>query len=239
MASISNLPYAEGKKPPFKKGAQSSSISKARCFECNSTDHLVADCPKAIEKEKGALEAKLEAIKKKKRVKVKNANIGREENYEEEKSSRGGTIGKGKGKRVATEVRLLERFISIKEAANFEEWTRKRRNITPGHRVDLSDMEDFFYELFAIWLFPHIVFQYFVLNLVGVGDHIGVGKIFNKHTFKRMGFSRNEEGMLVRGGQDDNDESDEDDDENEGQEAMKMDEEESEEEPEEETLEEK
>ncbi|KAI5681469.1 hypothetical protein M9H77_02697 [Catharanthus roseus] len=57
-----------GKKPPFKKGGQSSSLFKARCFECNSTDHLVADCPKAIEKEKGALEAKLEALKKKKKV---------------------------------------------------------------------------------------------------------------------------------------------------------------------------
>ncbi|KAI5681373.1 hypothetical protein M9H77_02600 [Catharanthus roseus] len=33
------------------------------------TDHLVADCPKAIEKEKGALEAKLEALKKKKKGK--------------------------------------------------------------------------------------------------------------------------------------------------------------------------
>ncbi|KAI5675635.1 hypothetical protein M9H77_06585 [Catharanthus roseus] len=31
------------------------------------TNHLVADCPKAIEKEKGALEAQLEAIKKKKK----------------------------------------------------------------------------------------------------------------------------------------------------------------------------
>ncbi|KAI5668025.1 hypothetical protein M9H77_17878 [Catharanthus roseus] len=58
-----------GKKPPFKKGGQSSSLFKARCFECNSTDHLVANCPKAIEKEKGALEAKLEALKKKKKGK--------------------------------------------------------------------------------------------------------------------------------------------------------------------------
>ncbi|KAI5671255.1 hypothetical protein M9H77_11619 [Catharanthus roseus] len=41
-----------------------------------------------------------------------------------------------------------------------------------------------------------------------------------------MGFSRNEEGMLVRGGQEDNDESVEDDEENEGQEAMNVDEEE-------------
>ncbi|KAI5654772.1 hypothetical protein M9H77_31959 [Catharanthus roseus] len=58
-----------GKKLPFKKGGQSSSLFKTRCFECNSTDHLVADCPKAIEKEKGAFEAKLEVIKKKKKGK--------------------------------------------------------------------------------------------------------------------------------------------------------------------------
>ncbi|KAI5682169.1 hypothetical protein M9H77_03397 [Catharanthus roseus] len=58
-----------GKKPPFKKGGQSSSLLKARCFECNSTDHLVADCPKAIEKEKGALEAKHEELRRKKKGK--------------------------------------------------------------------------------------------------------------------------------------------------------------------------
>ncbi|KAI5652616.1 hypothetical protein M9H77_29803 [Catharanthus roseus] len=58
-----------GKNPPFKKGGQSLSLFKARCFECNSTDHLAADCSKAIEKEKGVLEAKLEALKKKKKVK--------------------------------------------------------------------------------------------------------------------------------------------------------------------------
>ncbi|KAI5666890.1 hypothetical protein M9H77_16743 [Catharanthus roseus] len=58
-----------GKKPPLEKGGQSSSLFKARCFECNSTDHLVTDCPKAIEKEKGALEAKFEALKKKKKGK--------------------------------------------------------------------------------------------------------------------------------------------------------------------------
>ncbi|KAI5673079.1 hypothetical protein M9H77_13443 [Catharanthus roseus] len=80
------------------------------------------------------------------------------------------------------------------------------------------------------------VFQYFVLNLFGDGDHIGVGKIYNIHTFKRMEFSRNEEDMLVRGGQDDNDKSDEDDEGNVGQESMNVDEEENEEEPEEETF---
>ncbi|KAI5672742.1 hypothetical protein M9H77_13106 [Catharanthus roseus] len=58
-----------GKKPPLKKGGQSSSLFKARCFECNSTNHFIANCPKVIRKEKGALEAKLEALKKKKKGK--------------------------------------------------------------------------------------------------------------------------------------------------------------------------
>ncbi|KAI5652848.1 hypothetical protein M9H77_30035 [Catharanthus roseus] len=49
-----------------------------------------------------------------------------------------------------------------------------------------------------------------------------------------MRFSRNEEGMLVRGGQEDDDESDEEEDE--GRDAMNVDEEVSEEEPEEETF---
>ncbi|KAI5654030.1 hypothetical protein M9H77_31217 [Catharanthus roseus] len=58
-----------GKNPPFKKGGQKSSLFKARCFEYSSTDHLVADCLKVIEKEKGALEEKLETLKKKKKGK--------------------------------------------------------------------------------------------------------------------------------------------------------------------------
>ncbi|KAI5668069.1 hypothetical protein M9H77_17922 [Catharanthus roseus] len=71
-------------------------------------------------------------------VKVKNVNVGRGENFEECRSSRGMTR---KGKRVATRGRAPKRFISIKKAANFEEWTRKRRKIAPGHKVDLYDME--------------------------------------------------------------------------------------------------
>ncbi|KAI5675367.1 hypothetical protein M9H77_06317 [Catharanthus roseus] len=107
-------------------------------------------------------------------VKVKNANAGRgEKKYEERGSSRGERTRKGKGKKVASESRLPEMFISVKAATNFEEWTKKRRKITPRHR----------------------------------------------HGFKRMGFSRNEEGVLVRG-QEDDDESDEEEDDDEGQDAM-------------------
>ncbi|KAI5681876.1 hypothetical protein M9H77_03104 [Catharanthus roseus] len=74
------------------------------------------------------------------------------------------------------------------------------------------------------------IFQHFVINLVGVGDHIGHGKIYNQNTFKRMGFERNDDGLLIRGGQQgsdgDNDDDDEDDgDEEEGNDPEIMDEE--------------
>ncbi|KAI5663662.1 hypothetical protein M9H77_22985 [Catharanthus roseus] len=63
-----------GKKSPLKKGGQSSLLFRS-------------DCPKAIEKEKGALEAKLEAIKKKNKGKgLKGAwDQDSSENEEEEK----------------------------------------------------------------------------------------------------------------------------------------------------------
>ncbi|KAI5669448.1 hypothetical protein M9H77_19301 [Catharanthus roseus] len=38
-------------------------------------------------------------------------------------------------------ARVSERFISVKEAASFEEWTRNRQKIAPGHRMDLHDMQ--------------------------------------------------------------------------------------------------
>ncbi|KAI5652823.1 hypothetical protein M9H77_30010 [Catharanthus roseus] len=172
------------------------------------------------------------------------------ENFEEGGSSRGGRTGKGK--RVATGVRAPERFVSIKEAANFEEWTRRRGKSAPGHGVNLSDMEGMetipnlfedigwgplltVYELFYLEMTCEFYVNLHKGRVQKVGDPIRAGKIYNKHTFKRMGFAENEEGMLVKGGQDDSDESDEDDEGNEEQEAMDVDDEESEEEPEEET----
>ncbi|KAI5659361.1 hypothetical protein M9H77_28154 [Catharanthus roseus] len=62
-----------------------------------------------------------------KRVKTKNANIGRGEDEKE--------------KKVPSGIRAPDSFISAKEAANFEEWTRNRRKIDVGHRVDLNDMQ--------------------------------------------------------------------------------------------------
>ncbi|KAI5663860.1 hypothetical protein M9H77_23183 [Catharanthus roseus] len=38
-------------------------------------------------------------------------------------------------------ARAPDRFISVKGTANFEKWTRNRRKIAPGHRVDLNDMQ--------------------------------------------------------------------------------------------------
>ncbi|KAI5671180.1 hypothetical protein M9H77_11544 [Catharanthus roseus] len=74
------------------------------------------------------------------------------------------------------------------------------------------------------------IFQYFVINLVGVVDHVGPGKIYTQNTFKRMGFERNDDGLLIRGGQqgsdDDDDDAEEDNgDEEEGNEPESMDEE--------------
>ncbi|KAI5667137.1 hypothetical protein M9H77_16990 [Catharanthus roseus] len=75
-------------------------------------------------------------------VKTKNANVSQGQNLEE-----GGTSkGKEKRKRVPSgvripEVRIPDRFISAKEVASFEEWTRNRRKIALGHRVDLNDMQ--------------------------------------------------------------------------------------------------
>ncbi|KAI5653727.1 hypothetical protein M9H77_30914 [Catharanthus roseus] len=75
-------------------------------------------------------------------VKTKNAQVGQGQNPEEGGTSR----GIGKGKRVpsrtgAFAARASESFILVKEAARFEEWTRNRRKIAPGHRVDLHDMQ--------------------------------------------------------------------------------------------------
>ncbi|KAI5653476.1 hypothetical protein M9H77_30663 [Catharanthus roseus] len=71
------------------------------------------------------------------------------------------------------------------------------------------------------------IFQHFEINLVGVGDHIGPGKIYNQNTFKRMGFERNDEGLFIRGGQQGSDDDDEEDngDEEEGNEPESLDDE--------------
>ncbi|KAI5667351.1 hypothetical protein M9H77_17204 [Catharanthus roseus] len=304
-------------------------------------------------------------------VKVKNANVGRDGHGEEGGSSRCGK--KGKGKQVARSETPLDKFIS---ATNYEDWTKKKRKIAPGHRVDLSDIggtkiipalfQDIgwgsllivnelfypmmFYEfyanlqrvimqtgrnvvtsrvngnniafddrlltsiietpkdgmlfyakikkccdpnlysekrfeelftkgivlkrsedrtvdkldafgriyitLFQILLSPikikfgyiaieHMlatqssstkclpygcflakVFQHFKITFFGPNDHIGIGTIYNQNTFKRMGFSRNEDGKLIRGGQEEDSENSKKEEE-QGNESEDVDEEES------------
>ncbi|KAI5676309.1 hypothetical protein M9H77_07259 [Catharanthus roseus] len=62
------------------------------------------------------------------------------------------------------------------------------------------------------------IFQHFEINLVGVGDHIVPGKIYNQNTFNRIGFERTD-GLFIRGGQQGSD----DDDEEEGNKPESMD----------------
>ncbi|KAI5667024.1 hypothetical protein M9H77_16877 [Catharanthus roseus] len=72
------------------------------------------------------------------------------------------------------------------------------------------------------------IFQHFMINLVGFGDQIDPSNIYNQNTFKRMGFARNDVGLLIRGGQQGSDDDDEEDnsDEEEGNEPESMDNEE-------------
>ncbi|KAI5677662.1 hypothetical protein M9H77_08612 [Catharanthus roseus] len=135
-------------------------------------------------------------------------------------SSRGGRTGKGK--RVSTRVMTPERFISVKEASNFEEWTRKRRNIAPGNRVDLSDMRYSFDDrlLNTILKTPENGIRFYTKNKKCFDPNL-----YSDRRFEEL-FTKGE--ALKRKGQDDNDESDEDDEGNEEQEAMNVDEEESE-----------
>ncbi|KAI5680967.1 hypothetical protein M9H77_02194 [Catharanthus roseus] len=51
------------------------------------------------------------------------------------------------------------------------------------------------------------VFQHFKITFFGPNDHTGIDKKYNQNTFKRMGFSRNEDGKLIRGGQEEDSEN--------------------------------
>ncbi|KAI5657137.1 hypothetical protein M9H77_25930 [Catharanthus roseus] len=67
-------------------------------------------------------------------------------------------------------------------------------------------------------------FQHFKITFFGPNDHIGIGKIYNQNTFKKMGFSRNEDGRLIRGGQEEDSENSKEEEEDEGNEPKNMDE---------------
>ncbi|KAI5681333.1 hypothetical protein M9H77_02560 [Catharanthus roseus] len=252
-------------------------------------------------------------------VKVKNANAGRDGHGEEGGSSRGGK--KGKGKQVARSETPSDKFISAKAAANYEDWTNKKRKIARGHRVDLSDMggmeiipalfqdigwgfllivNELFYPMMLYEFYTNlqsgriqtggnvitsrvngknIAFDDRLLNSILETPEDGMcfytknkkcfipicvvkrghkSSITNMHsfvmlamcsnilrslsldqvtisesvryaiknTFKRTGFSRNEDGILIRGGQEEDSENSEKEEEEEGNEPEDMDEDE-------------
>ncbi|KAI5661516.1 hypothetical protein M9H77_20839 [Catharanthus roseus] len=130
-------------------------------------------------------------------VQVNNANVGRGGHGKEGRGSKSGK--KGKGKQVARSETPLDNFILVKATADYKDWTKKKRKIAP-------------------------MFQYFKVAFFGPSDHIGIGKIHNQNTLKRMGFSRNEDRELIRGGQEE--ESENREEEEEGNETESMDEDE-------------
>ncbi|KAI5681098.1 hypothetical protein M9H77_02325 [Catharanthus roseus] len=66
------------------------------------------------------------------------------------------------------------------------------------------------------------VFQHFKITFFGPNDHIGIGEIYNQNIFKRMGFSRNEDGGLIRGSQEKDSENSKEEEEDEGNEPKNM-----------------
>ncbi|KAI5664052.1 hypothetical protein M9H77_23375 [Catharanthus roseus] len=147
-------------------------------------------------------------------------------------------VKRGKGKQVARSETPLDKLVSVQAAVNYESWTQKKRKIAPGHRVGLSDMGEIFTEGIVLKrsedgtvaklgaygrILHHIISN--IINLIGVGDHIGPGKIYNQNTFKRMGFERTNEGLFIRGGQQGSDDDDKEDngDKEKGNEPESMD----------------
>ncbi|KAI5676609.1 hypothetical protein M9H77_07559 [Catharanthus roseus] len=127
-------------------------------------------------------------------VKTKNANVGRGENVEEGGSSR----GRGKGKRVPSGVRAPDRFISIKEIGNLEEWKRKRRKVAPSYKVDLNDMEgmEIIPNLFnnIVWVslfivhelyYPELIYEFYTNLHKGRAEK--VGNITHQWVLSRIG----------------------------------------------------
>ncbi|KAI5663520.1 hypothetical protein M9H77_22843 [Catharanthus roseus] len=109
-----------------------------------------------------------------------------------------------KGKQAGRSETPLDKFISVQAAANYEDWTKKKRKIAPRHRVNLSDMGEHMLatqssstKCLPYGCFLTKVFQHFKITFFGPNDHIGISKIYNQNTFNRMGFSRNEDGLLI------------------------------------------
>ncbi|KAI5652454.1 hypothetical protein M9H77_29641 [Catharanthus roseus] len=156
--------------------------------------------------------------------------------------------GRGKGKRILSRVRAPDKFITLKEVANFEEWTRNRRKIAPGHRVDFSDMQgmEVIRNLFNMigWVplltvnelpYPEIIYEFYA-NL-HKGRIERVENIPHQWVLSRIGgrdFTFDDRAIRTRC-QNESDKDDEEDDNDTEQEERNVDEEESDLEPEEET----
>ncbi|KAI5652508.1 hypothetical protein M9H77_29695 [Catharanthus roseus] len=67
------------------------------------------------------------------------------------------------------------------------------------------------------------VFQHFKITFFRPNDHIGIGKIYNQNTFKRMGFSRTKDGRLIRRAQAEDSKNSEKEEEEEGNEPEEND----------------
>ncbi|KAI5663812.1 hypothetical protein M9H77_23135 [Catharanthus roseus] len=113
---------------------------------------------------------------------------------------------------ISVEVRTLK-----KEEATEEEEKEKKCHLELGLQIDSSlayaSYTIFFHQIFSIWLLPYEYLSSFCAQL------------------SWSCFAKNEEGLLVRVGQNESDEDDEEDDDDEQQEEINVDEEESDTEP--------
>ncbi|KAI5663332.1 hypothetical protein M9H77_22655 [Catharanthus roseus] len=136
-------------------------------------------------------------------VKTKNANVGREGHGEEGGSSRGGH---------KSSITNMYSFVML---AMHEHRKMNFGYIAIEHMLATQSSST---KCLPYGCFLTKVFQHFKITFFGPNDHIKISKIYNQNTFKRMGFSRNEDGRLIRGGQEEVSENSEKGEEEEGNE---------------------
>ncbi|KAI5672225.1 hypothetical protein M9H77_12589 [Catharanthus roseus] len=159
-------------------------------------------------------------------VKVKNANVGQEETYEKEEVAEVEKVEREKGRKWQNIG--WGSLLTVNELYYPEMIYEFYANLHKGRVTSKVGGRDISFDdrmLNIVLGTPENSMRFYTknkkcfdLNLY-ICYHIGIGKIYNKHTLKRMGFSRNEE-----------------EEEDNGQDAMNIDEEISEEEHEEETF---
>ncbi|KAI5667118.1 hypothetical protein M9H77_16971 [Catharanthus roseus] len=280
-----------GKKPPLKKGGQSSSLFKARCFEYENSrliceNKAILESLEVLKKEKECsndefqklvldnknLCEKISFLEKclidydvlKKKVSdltlcVEKFTKGKE-NFEKLIGSQRSPFDKnGIGYTHSNIFSKQTRFVKALSSHSHlcctyceksgHKATKHKSSITNMHAFVTLALHEHRRMNFGYMAIEHMLatqssstkclpygcfitkmLQHFVINLVGIGDHIGHGKIYTQQTFKRIGFEKDEDGTFIRGGQDDDDNDEEDDDED--QEDMDIEEEDSDEETE-------